>query len=174
MIFLPSHASKGANNCNLSEVSETATTTPLPSAAGAWKPLSSTANPLFGNSSPFGGSNFTASPLSFNNVSVIGLKDKSPEIARAATISGEVTKACVFGFPSARFEKFLLNECTIVFFSPLSAPSLSHCPIHGPQAFVNTLVPIFSNVAMIPSLSIVYLICSEPVLIPNSAFGEIP
>jgi len=28
----------------------------------------------------------------------------------AATISGEPTNACVFGFPSALLEKFLLNE----------------------------------------------------------------
>ncbi len=28
----------------------------------------------------------------------------------AATISGEATNACVFGFPSARFAKFLLKE----------------------------------------------------------------
>ena len=57
---------------------------------------------------------------------LIGLKSKSPAIAIAVTISGEATKACVFGFPSARFEKFLLNECTMVFFSSFSAPSLSH------------------------------------------------
>ena len=34
-----------------------------------------------------------ASPLSFNKVSVKGLKSKRPEMAKAATISGEVTKA---------------------------------------------------------------------------------
>ena len=28
----------------------------------------------------------------------------------AAVISGEATKACVLGFPSARFAKFLLKE----------------------------------------------------------------
>src|SRR5690606_4095721 len=64
-------------------------------------------------------------------------------------------------------------ECTIVFFSCLSAPSLSHCPIQGPQALVNTFVPNFSKVSMMPSLSMVYLICSDPGLIPNSAFGVI-
>src|SRR5690606_4331343 len=61
----------------------------------------------------------------------------------------------------------------MVFFSCLSAPSLSHCPIQGPQAFVHTLVPIFSNTSMIPSRSIVYRICSEHGLIPNSALGVI-
>src|SRR5690606_38865319 len=100
-----------------------------------------------------------------------GLKSHLPEIANAATISGEVTQACVFGLPSARLEKLRLNECTIVLFSCLSAPSLSHCPIQGPQALVNTFVPNFSKVSMIPSLSMVYLICSDPGLIPNSAFG---
>ena len=85
----------------------------------------------------------------------MGLKSKRPAIANAATISGEVTKACVFGLPSALLEKLRLKECTMVFFSCLSAPALSHCPIHGPQALVNTLVPIFSKSAMMPSLSMV-------------------
>jgi hypothetical protein len=49
-------------------------------------------------------------------VSIIGLKSNLPEIAIAAVISGEATKAWVFGFPSARFAKFLLKECTILFF----------------------------------------------------------
>ena len=40
----------------------------------------------------------------------IGLKSNFPEIATAATISGEVTKAMVLGFPSALFLKFLLKE----------------------------------------------------------------
>src|SRR5690606_40801826 len=103
----------------------------------------------------YGGLNITSSPLLFINVSVIGLKSKRPEIANAATISGDVTKACVLGFPSARLEKLRLNECTMVFFSPLSAPSRSHCPIQGPQAFVHTLVPIFSNASIIQSRSMV-------------------
>ena len=50
----------------------------------------------------------------------------------------------------------------MVFFSPLSAPSLSHWPIHGPQAFENTLAPMLLNILIKPSLSIVYLTCSDP------------
>src|SRR5436190_17482647 len=109
-MFLPSQASKGANNCKRSEVGETTTCTEDPSLAGAWKPASSTSKPLFGSSSPWGGINLTSSPLSFNKVSVSGLKSKRPEIAKAATISGEVTKACVFGLPSALLEKLRLKE----------------------------------------------------------------
>jgi hypothetical protein len=63
-------------------------------------------------------------------------------MAIAVTISGEATKACVFGFPSARFEKLRLNEWMIVFFSPFSAPGRDHWPIHGPQALAKTLAPI--------------------------------
>jgi len=44
------------------------------------------------------------------SVSVAGLKSKRPEMAIAATISGEATKAWVLGLPSARLLKFLLNE----------------------------------------------------------------
>ena len=61
-------------------------------------------------------------------------------MAIAATISGDATKACVFGFPSARFAKFLLNEWTILFFGAFFGSSyLAHCPIHGPHALVNIL-----------------------------------
>ena len=90
------------------------------------------------------------------------MNDKSPAIAKAVTNSGEPTKANVFGFPSARLEKFLLNECTIVFLSSFSAPSLSHIPIQGPQAFAKTVAPILSKVSINPSRSIVYLTNSEP------------
>ena len=114
-------------------------------------------------------------PFSFVRESVIGLKSNLPEIAMAATISGEPTKAWVFGFPSARLAKFLLKECTIVFFSCLSAPFLSHCPIQGPHALVNILVDSnFLNVSINPSLSAVKRTCSEPGLIPKVAFGFKP
>ena len=69
----------------------------------------------------------------------------------AATISGEVTKANVLGLPSARLAKFLLNECTIVFFSAFSAPVLSHIPIHGPQAFVKIVAFKSSKILNKPS-----------------------
>lgn len=114
---MPSHAAKGSNNCKRLDAGSTATTTLEPSAAGAWYPASSTAKPLNGNSSPVGGSNFTCSPLSLVKVSVNGLKVKSPAIASAVTISGDATNAKVLGLPSARFAKFLLKECTMVFFS---------------------------------------------------------
>ena len=43
------------------------------------------------------------------------------------TISGEDTKACVFGFPSALLAKFLLKECTILFFGAfLGSSYLAH------------------------------------------------
>ena len=57
----------------------------------------------------------TLSPSLFISESVNGLKSKRPEIAIAATISGDATNAWVFGFPSARLAKFLLKECTILF-----------------------------------------------------------
>ena len=63
-------------------------------------------------------------------------------MASAVISSGEPTNANVFGLPSARFAKFLLKECTIVFFSFFSAPTRSHIPIQGPHAFANTLAPI--------------------------------
>ena len=53
---VPSHSAKGANSCNLLELGSTKTCLPLPSAAGASKPASSTAKPLIGNSSPVGAS----------------------------------------------------------------------------------------------------------------------
>jgi len=64
-----------------------------------------------------------------------------------------------------------LNECTILFFGAfLGSEYLAHWPIHGPQALVNILASNFSKIPKIPSLSAVYLTCSEPGLIPNSAF----
>jgi hypothetical protein len=76
----------------------------------------------------------------------------------------------VFGLPSARFAKFLLKECTIVFLSCFSAPTLSHIPIQGPQAFAKTLAQSLSKVLRKPSLSIVKRTCSEPGVMVNSAF----
>jgi hypothetical protein len=79
------------------------------------KPASSTSNPLGGNISPVGSSNLTAWPASFSKVSVKGLKVRSPAIANAVVISGEATKACVFGLPSFLFAKFRLKEVMIEF-----------------------------------------------------------
>ena len=72
--------------------------------------MSSTSKPLGGSSYPTGSESFTFFPSSLVRKSVIGLKSNLPEIAIAATISGDATKACVFGFPSALLAKFLLNE----------------------------------------------------------------
>jgi len=126
VIFFPSHGAKGSNFSNLFESGLIITFTFDPSQSGSIYPLSSTSKPLGGNSQPVGSSNLTSSPRLLNNESVFGLNPKSPEIAIAATISGEATKACVFGFPSALFAKFLLKECMIEFFSCLSATSLAH------------------------------------------------
>ena len=92
----------------------------------------------------------------------------------AVTSSGDPTKACVLGFPSALFAKFLLNEWTIVFLSSFSAPSLDHCPIQGSQAFANTFAPSVLNSSMKPSLSIVCLTCSDPGVMVNSALVDRP
>ena len=45
--------------------------------------------------------------------------------------------------------------------------SLFHCPIHGPHALVKILLSSFSKISIIPSLSAVYLTCSDPGLIPS-------
>ena len=100
-IFSPSHGLKGSKSCNLSDVLLTETWIFDPSLEGARYPASSTSKPLGGSSHPVGSSSVTFSPLEFINESVRGLKSNLPEIAMAATISGEATKAWVFGFPSA-------------------------------------------------------------------------
>ena len=72
--------------------------------------MSLTSNPFGGSSCPVGSASFILSPFSLVRLSVRGLKSNLPDIATAATISGEATNACVFGFPSALFAKFRLNE----------------------------------------------------------------
>lgn len=47
-------------------------------------------------------------PSESTKVSFFGLKVKSPAMAKAVTNSGDVTKACVAGFPSFLPVKFLL------------------------------------------------------------------
>ena len=42
--------------------------------------------------------------------------------------------------------------------------------MHGPHALVKILASKSSNISRSPSLSAVYLTCSDPGLIPNSAF----
>ena len=64
-----------------------------PSSTGSMYPLSSTSNPFGGNSQPFGSSRLTSTPSLLRSLSFIGLKAKSPDIAIAATISGDATKA---------------------------------------------------------------------------------
>ena len=61
-----------------------------------------------------------------------------------------------------------------MFFSSFSAPSLSHIPIQGPQAFAKTVAPILLNVSKNPSLSIVNLTCSEPGVIVKCDFNSKP
>jgi aconitate hydratase len=62
------------------------------------------------------------------------------------------------------------NDVTIVFFLSGSSECLSHCPIHGPQAFAKTTPPISSNTLNKPSLFTVYLTCSLPGVIVKSLF----
>ena len=50
--------------------------------------------------------------------SVSGLKSRRPAMARAVTISGEVTKQCVAGLASLRPVKLRLYDVTIVFLVP--------------------------------------------------------
>jgi len=74
----------------------------------------------------------------------------------AAVSSGDATKACVLGFPSARLAKLRLNECTILFLGAfLGSEYLAHCPIHGPHALVNMVASNFSKTSRIPSRSAV-------------------
>ena len=61
-----------------------------------------------------------------------------------------------------------------MFFSFFSAPTLSHIPIHGPQALVKIVAFKSVKVLINPSRSAVYLTCSDPGLIPNSAFVANP
>ncbi len=153
--FSPSQGAKGVSNWRRSESSRTLTLIPLPSSGGAKYPLSSASKPWGGSSCPVGGSKRTSSPSELMRVSCSGSKSKRPEIATAATISGEATKAWVFGFPSLRLEKLRLKEWTILFFSFLSAPARAHCPIHGPQALVNILASKSSKIDNKPSRSAV-------------------
>ncbi len=84
-------------------------------------------------------------------VSTIGLKLIRPAMVRAVTISGDATNENVFGFPSFRFAKFLLNEVIIEFFSSGFSFSRFHCPIHGPHALASTTPPIARKSSRIPS-----------------------
>ena len=53
--------------------------------------------------------------------------------------SGEITKACVFKFPSFLFVKFLLYEVTMKFLVPGGTSCLSHWPIQRPQTLAKTV-----------------------------------
>jgi hypothetical protein len=69
------------------------------------------------------------------------------------------------------FRKVSVERVDNRVFSPFSAPSLSHCPIQGPQALVKILAfSNFLNESKKPSLSAVNFTCSEPGLIPKIAF----
>src|SRR5690606_34532877 len=100
-------------------------------------------------------------------VSVIGLKVRSPAMVNAVTISGDATKACVFGLPSFLLAKFLLKEVMMLFFRLGSLECLAHWPMHGPQALARITPPILSNTSNKPSRSVVYRTCSEPGVIVN-------
>ena len=104
------------------------------------KPWKSGTKPFAGSSSPTGGSKRKLTP-SRVKVSVIGLKRRSPENARAVTISGEPMNERVSVFPSLRAGKLRLNELTMLFFSPLTMSSRFHWPMQGPQALASTVAP---------------------------------
>ena len=110
---------------------------------------------------------FTFSPFSFTNVSINGLKHKSPATVSAATTSGEPINVCVFGFPSARFAKLRLKEVIIELGRSGLSVSRFHCPMQGPHALAITMPPTDSNSAKTPSRSAVNLTCSDPGLIIN-------
>ena len=57
---------------------------------------------------PEGMSNLNAFPSGVVSVSAYGLKSSLPENASIVVSSGEVTNACVSGFPSFRFAKLRL------------------------------------------------------------------
>ena len=86
------------------------------------------------------------------SVSSYGLKSRRPANASIVTSSGEVTNACVSGLPSLRFAKFRLYDVTMVFFTPGGIRRF-HWPMHGPQAFANTVAPARSNTSTNPSFS---------------------
>ncbi len=87
----------------------------------------------------------------------------------AITISGEATKAKVFGLPSARLAKLRLKEVTIEFLRVGSSVWRFHCPMQGPQAFAMIVAPIWRKRVIIPSRSAVALICSLPGLMISGA-----
>ena len=86
----------------------TTTSTPEPSAGGAWKVSSPGSKPASGSAWPTGGSRRTSSPASLVSVSVRGSKSSVPASASAMTVSGLVTKLSVLALPSLRFGKLRL------------------------------------------------------------------
>ncbi len=92
-MLLPFQLEKGSSFSSLFDSGLILTSIFEPSSSGSMYPLSSTSKPFGGNSQPVGSSSLTSCPFSLINESVVGLKPKSPEIAIAATISGEATNA---------------------------------------------------------------------------------
>lgn len=66
-------------------------------------------------------------------------------MAKAVTISGEVTKAWVAGLASLRAAKLRLKEVTIEFFTPFSTSVRFHWPMQGPQALASTVPPTWGG-----------------------------
>ena len=63
---------------------------------------------------PDGSENLKGLPSEPDSVSVNGLKRRSPAKAKAVTMSGEATKACVAGFASLRPVKLRLYDVMTV------------------------------------------------------------
>ena len=156
----PSHAGKGVRSWRRWESGFTLISVFAP--CGAIYPSFPCSKPFKGSSSPTGSESFTFSPLWFTSLSFNGLKQRSPAIVNAIVSSGEATNAYVLGLPSARLAKLRLKEVTIEFFRVGSSVWRFHWPIQGPQAFAIIVAPSRSKASIIPSLSAVARICSEP------------
>lgn len=82
--------------------------------------------PRGGSSLPVGLVNLNCLPSEPARESVRGLKVRSPAKAKAVTISGEATKACVAGLASLRPVKLRLYEVMMELASPFLTSCLSH------------------------------------------------
>mmetsp|Transcript_21649 Transcript_21649/g.38589 ORF Transcript_21649/g.38589 Transcript_21649/m.38589 type:complete len:208 (-) Transcript_21649:1161-1784(-) len=130
--------------------------------------------PSSGSSSPKGLFSASSDPSAATSVSFSGLKLRSPAMANAVTSSGEVTKAWVAGFPSLRAAKLRLKDVTMELASPLATSVRFHCPMQGPQELERTVPPTLLKMSMMPSRSMVALICSEPGLMVKGTLALMP
>ena len=109
--------------------------------------------------------NLNSVPSGFLIVSVAGLKSKLPANANTVAASG-CHKGICYLITIITFCKIRLNEVilSLVHLDHISVFGRCHHPIHGPHEFDKTIAPTLSNVSCIPSLDIVALNCSDPVI----------